>query len=490
MSSTPAPRRLPRLCVVSVALALAVVAGACATSLDIIVVASDNNPPNAREPDAATTTEPAPTVEGQPTATPAPELQPELAYDDAIDVYFADVERFWTDAAPDLLGLVFEPVQERIPYDPEGATIPACDGEVGPRELYGGNAFYCEPDDYIAWDDEQLFPDLYNVYGDFTVGLVIAHEYAHAVQARAAVDGPTIVLELQADCLAGAWARSVSDGPAVAIPFERADLDNAIGGFLTFADPLGTIAADPGAHGTAFDRLNAFAEGFERGVAVCLEYVQSPPQTASILIDVRDSNEGNLPLDALLPLLIEDLGMFLNETGELLTGAAFDAPDQLVEFGGALGDPPPCGGVAIDTDTLEGSAYLCEADNTVYADRTALDDLFFEVGDFAPSYAVAHSFAVGVAAKLESDPTAAVLAADCLVGVWARDVFDEAAEGPLEPTHVLILSAGDLDEGIVGLLLAPPTGASLAELAPITTFDRVASFGSGFFRGTDDCGFG
>jgi predicted metalloprotease len=476
---------------------LALVAGACATSLEINVVSSgdavtdpgtllDQATPEATvgpTPMAGTATAD-PTAEA-PTPTPAPFVD----YDQAIDAYFEDVERFWTDAAPRELGFDFESVGERVPYDPRG-NIPACAGEIGPRELYVGNAFYCQPDDYIAWDDVELFPDLYTTFGDFAVGLVIAHEYSHAIQARAGLDGPTILIELQADCLAGAWAGSVAAGSGVGIPFELEDLDNAIGGFLTFADPLGTPAADPAAHGTAFDRLNAFAEGYELGLPVCETYLASPPPTASILIDRRDANEGDLPLDELLPLLVEDLEIFFTRLGTDRSGPGFVAPGRLEQFGGPLGRPPDCGGAPVDPGSFEGSAYLCEADTVVYADRRALEQLFSEVGDFAPSYSIAHAFATSVSTALATDTTQAVLGADCLVGVWARDVFDEAAAAPPEPTHVLVLSAGDLDEGIVGLLLAPPTGPSLRDPGAVTTFDRVAEFGSGFFRGAGECSFG
>ncbi|MCP4223955.1 MAG: hypothetical protein GY773_11475, partial [Actinomycetia bacterium] len=164
------------------------------------------------------------------------------------------------------------------------------------------------------------FPELYEVFGDFAVGLVIAHEYGHAMQARGRVDGPTIFVELHADCLAGAWAGSVAAGEGGMAPFfDRDDLDGAIGGFLTFADPRGTPAADLEAHGTAFDRLNAFSEGFENGLTPCGAYLTDPPQTASILIDPEDE-EGNMPLVDLLPLLAEDLGVFMNTLGEAQVG--------------------------------------------------------------------------------------------------------------------------------------------------------------------------
>lgn len=481
--------------------AMAFVAASCGVTFEIDLeagtdqqLAASDEPATQPTSTAAPTPEatPAPTVTPTPTAaavvTPTPRAQ--LGYDEAIAVYFGDVERFWAGPAGPELGLEsFEPVDARFPYDPSSDDVPRCAGQLGPREIYVGNAFYCEPDDYIAWDDVGLFPDLYRTYGDFTVGLVIAHEYGHAVQSRAGIDGPTIFVELQADCLAGAWAGSVADDDTSGVPLDQADLDNAIGGFLTFADPLGTPAGDPTAHGTAFDRLNAFAEGFAGGVGVCRDYISAPPLTATILLDPSDANEGNLPLDELLPLLIEDLGRFLQITGTEVAGGDFVAPTDLIQID-AVSPLPACGERLLDPDEIDGAAWLCEADNTIYADRSELDDLFAEVGDFAPSYAVAHAWATAVSSAVLAEPVDVVVAGDCLVGYWARDIFDEATARPLEPVHVLFLSAGDLDEGIVGLLLASATLPSLADVPPVSTFDRVAAFSSGFFRGLGECGLG
>lgn len=477
------------------------VVSACGTSIDLSLVdsaapaesGSDPGLPDGSATPSATETnepegpDPSPPPSSPPVSTPGP--VEELPYGEAIDVYFADIENFWATSMPAVFGREFEPVNARVPYEPRvEATIPECDGETGPRDLYEGNAFYCDPDDYIAWDDVGLFPDLYTTYGDFTLGLVIAHEYGHAVQTQVGLDGPTIVIELQADCLAGAWAAAVAAQQTTGVPFERADLDNAIGGFLTFADPLGTPAGDPTAHGTAFDRLNSFAEGFEAGAEICVGYLEDPPQTATILVDRFDATGGNLPLESLLPLLSEDLTIYLDALGGIEVGPGFGAPLDPVEFGRGIGDPAACDGEAVVADEVLGSAYYCGSDGQVYLDRAELEDLWSEVGDFAPGYAVAHSYVMSVVVEfVEDDPAAAVLAADCLVGVWARDVFDEAGLAPSERTHVLQLSAGDLDEGIVGLLLVPPLGPSLSTPEELVTFDRVAEFGRGFFQGFDQC---
>ncbi len=482
----------------SVVLAVLLVVSSCGTTLELGLDdlpdpsavppatpgPTPSSPPelSGEPPDEPTVT---PAEQATPTATPMP--RPRLSYDDAIDAYFADVERFWSGPAGAELGIDFTPVRARVPYDPGDVdSIPPCDGQIGVLEIYSGNAFYCEPDDYIAWDDVTLFPELYRVYGDISVGLVIAHEYAHAVQRQAALDGRTIFLELQADCLAGAWAASVAAGDAPALSFGRGDLDDAIGGFLTFADPLGTPAANPAAHGTAFDRLNAFAEGFEGGVTSCPAFLTDPPQTAAIVVDRFDENEGNLPLDQLLPLLVDDLRVYLDRLGEELVSPSFDAPGELMELPADVASPPICDRVEVVGD-VAGSAFFCELDGEVYADRSELDAAWSAVGDFAPAYAVAHAYSTAVAVELTTGAAAVVTGADCLVGVWARSIFDDARLPPDERSHQIFLSAGDLDEGIVGLLLGEAAGPSLAPVGQVKTFDRVAAFGQGFFRGSAAC---
>ena len=481
-----------------VAAVVLLVAAGCATSLDINVRTDvQAGEPGAgqefaagEDPEPADEDTPTPTEEPTevPTVEPTPTPLPDLGYQEAIDVFFADVEAFWEDEA-DKLGIIdFSPVEARIPYDPSvPGAVPTCGGELGPSAIYVGNAFYCTPDDYIAWDDVGLFPELYDDYGDFTVGLVIAHEYAHAVQARANLDGPTIFVELQADCLAGAWAGAVASSGGPELRYDPTDLDNAIGGFLTFADPLGTPAGDPTAHGTAFDRLNALADGFEFGVDACPRFLTDPPQTASLAVDRRDENDGDLPLDQLLPILVADLDNYLGIVGAELLGPDYVVPQALVEFGAGIGDPADCGGLSVDARALPGSAYYCELTRTVAIDRAELEQLWGEVGDFAPAYAVAHAYAASVASPLGATAADVILVADCIVGVWARDVFEATATPPPPREHSIFLSAGDLDEGIVGLLLVPPVGVSLAPTGPIAVFDRVAAFSDGFFAGAQTC---
>ena len=104
-------------------------------------------------------------------------------------------------------------------------------------------------------------------YGRFLPALVMAHEFGHAVQGRVGCPAPSIATETQADCLAGAWTAlgGRRRGRALAAPRARARR----------RAPRLPAAARPGrhrapreqsAHGSYFDRVSAFQEGFDGGV--------------------------------------------------------------------------------------------------------------------------------------------------------------------------------------------------------------------------------
>ncbi|MEM7141251.1 MAG: neutral zinc metallopeptidase [Actinomycetota bacterium] len=109
--------------------------------------------------------------------------------------------------------------------------------------------FYC-PADETVYLDQSFFDVLagpqFGAAGDFAQAYVIAHEVAHHVQtvtgvsgqvreaqasasSQEEVNGLTIRLELQADCLAGAWANVASRRPASAdVTLETGDIAEGI----------------------------------------------------------------------------------------------------------------------------------------------------------------------------------------------------------------------------------------------------------------------
>lgn len=206
-------------------------------------------------------------------------------YDEFIEAVLPLIDRFWRKNARKLSrDARYEPPGALIAY--RGANGPPCAGKSGDR--VAGNAFYCPtlspPDDCrtvsrngywcvdrdrIAWDEQELTFPLYRDVGDLAAALVIAHEWGHLMQARAAEpfygEDPPIGNELQADCLAGVWAREMErQGRLV-----RAGLENAIDGLYQLKDPDGTQWVEPRAHGTQYQRRRAFLLGFKAEIPGC-----------------------------------------------------------------------------------------------------------------------------------------------------------------------------------------------------------------------------
>ncbi len=406
------------------------------------------------------------------------DLEPAFASpDDVVALALDDLGSYWTDVLPDVYGIDFEPLSGGlIPYGPTTAA-PQC----GPDELdyddVAENALYCPDEDLIAWDRVALIPQLQADFGPLTVGIVMSHEYAHAIQARAEVEGNAVTLELQADCFAGAWVTDVNDRIAV-FDGNGDSLDQAIGGFLELRDSVGVSGGDPQAHGSGFDRVSAFQQGYEGGNDVCVTYESDPPNVVAIPFGSRADQvqEGNLPLEDLIEPLLLDLESFyaawfaeLGETWEPITGVL------PVEAGV---DRVECGDEIIEGDDLRLASFFCASDNTIYLDNGELIPSLDEIGDFAVGGEIARLYAFAAQSRLDlvdSDETAGRLHADCLTGVYAAAEFLRRV-----PDQQLVLSPGDLDEILVAFL-------TIGEDSGTTAFERTAAFRIGFVDGSTSC---
>ncbi len=144
----------------------------------------------------------------------------------------------------------------------DGATgTSRCGGE----RLPPGNAFYCLPDDVLAFD-VGLLGDRFADLGDGFVRTILAHEYAHAIQHRW---GPAYTRnrgELQADCLAGAALYGAADAGLLVLGTE--DEREIISALAAVADEHPVTRPD--GHGDAFQRIEAFDIGRQGGVTACL----------------------------------------------------------------------------------------------------------------------------------------------------------------------------------------------------------------------------
>lgn len=479
-------------------LALVVGAASCGVEVggDLAASVGAGNPDVLGNEDV-TTTEP----EAPPTTLPPPtDLDIEGAEDSEVNAVAAnaivDLEDFWATAFPEAYdGEEYEKLSGGLfavdsGTDPQGLP---CDPESIDAVLQ--NAYYCPPDDAVVWDQEGLLPDLSSRYGDFTVAVVLAHEWGHAIQERAAqtadpdlAQEPTVVTELQADCFAGAWVRHVTEADGSRFEVNTDQLDQSLAGILSLRDAPGSSAEDPNAHGSGFDRVGGFQEGFEEGVTRCAEYTEGDPAPYQFPFtsEADLQNGGDLPLEGTDPtddpgitdLVFPSLDAYWTDTfPEISGGEEWDPMGEPVRF--TADDPPECNG----NEVSDYSLFICIPDRYVGFDlETALSEAYDQNGDFGVATLFATQYGLDIADQLggEVDDVTATLRADCYAGSWTAAIL------PPDPPedYQLILSPGDLDEA-VAVLLAVRSEADRARTGP--GFDRVRAFRRGVLSGAEEC---
>jgi len=421
---------------------------------------------------------------GTTTTTQAGGFEPITDPETLIELAIADLEQFWGAEMPDVWDVDYTPVSAYGPYLISEGDVPVCGGPLAP-EQYTGNAFYCSLNDTVQWDLETLIAPLWAEYGDFTVALVMAHEWGHAVQERFGFDDslPTIVSELQADCLAGAWTSRVDREESDILRLDPGDLEEGMAGFILIGDGLGTGPDGPDAHGNSFARLSAFFDGYTLGAGHCATFEDSPPPFFHIPL----TEEGvDLPYAETAPLLTQALEDFWAALWPQEFGTAWDPIDSTVPVFPSSGEYPTCGGFTPDREFFEGNAFYCPPDDYVAWDEEQLfPALYTEIGDMAIGLILATQWheAVQHRAGIETEGEAAILQRDCLTGVWtAALTFD--FDTPQNPTQVR-LTAGDLDEGISGFLV---TSAPAGTEGHASAFQRFEAFKDGFLNGVGVCG--
>lgn len=416
-----------------------------------------------------------------------------------VEAALSDVESFWERTYEAVYGAPYEPISGGFfPYGPR-TELPPCGRERLTYEDIAANAFYCPPDDLLAWDAVNLVPQLYEEFGGFTLGIVFAHELGHAVQARAGFLGSvdTILTELQADCFAGAWTADVAAGNSEFFEVTAASLDKAIAGFLSLRDGVGTSAQDPRAHGTGFDRIGAFTEGYEDGATFCADYPARYAAGELVIVEVPftdiDDFErgGNLPLDELVPALLTDLDDFWTHVFEELGEAPWRPVGDVVPVD-PRADEVDCGDATYSGDELVNAAFFCVPDNRVYIDGVNLVPALNEIGDYAVATEIARQYAYAAQAQRgDLDNTlASDLQADCYAGLYAASGFAGDRED-----QSLFLSPGDLDEAVIAFLARnqvddiddEPASSTDEEVVVRTAFAEFDAYRTGFMQGLGAC---
>ncbi len=167
-----------------------------------------------------------------------------------------------------------------------GATRTACG--VGQAAM---GPFYC-PGDQKVYIDLAFYQELktrFKAPGDFAQAYVIAHEVGHHVQNLLGISDKvqaarqragereanslSVRLELQADCLAGVWAKNADAARGI---LEAGDVEEALRAATAIGDDTlqkqaqGYAVPDSFTHGSADQRTRWFRRGMESGqLAAC-----------------------------------------------------------------------------------------------------------------------------------------------------------------------------------------------------------------------------
>ncbi len=199
-------------------------------------------------------------------------------------VVLADTEDVWTNIFNRMGRTYQEPKMVMF----SGSTRTACG--VGMRQM---GPFYC-PSDKKIYIDTAFYQELsqkFGASGDFAQAYVIAHEVGHHVQTLLGITGKVqkykmrhgqkslksnkiqVRMELQADCMAGVWAKRADRAKNI---LERGDLEEALNAANAIGDDkiqkrtTGYVVPDSFTHGSSKQRVEWFKRGFERGdVATC-----------------------------------------------------------------------------------------------------------------------------------------------------------------------------------------------------------------------------
>jgi len=447
------------------------------------VIGADPGPSSTTAPPTTTTTAPPPpdvSVQGSDGS----------ATNETIANAIADLQAWWADEFPKLYGEEYRPVAGGF-YAIDSNT--STDGlPCSPNDISDvlDNAYYCTEDDAVVWDQEGLMPELAQKFGSFTPAVVLSHEWGHAIQARANYDAPTVIFEQQADCFAGAWVRHIRDDRDARFRITIDDLDNALAGFLSLRDSPGSTADDPNAHGSGFDRVKAFQEGFEESATRCKEYRDGDPKPFQFGFDPNNPSEeasgGDLPLESTDPnnpgidqQAFHSLDFYwTQEYPKISGGTEWNPLADPVAF--SPNDPPTCDGEPVTDYRL----FVCIPDRYVGYDKVdKIPSTYEKGGDFAVATLFATQYGLDVEEQLgetPSDEVTATLRGDCYAGSWAAAILPPG----MDDTEGITLSPGDLDEA-VGVLLSSRSDEDRQRQGP--GFDRVRAFRVGVLQSAAAC---
>ncbi len=193
---------------------------------------------------------------------------------DLVNFVLDDVQAFWTDEFA-RAGQQY-PEARLVIFDQGGVSTGGCgnaSSNVGP--------FYCPADNSAYIDIEFMFTlqRQLGAEGDFAQAYILAHEVGHHVQnvvgtntavrqaqqgaSRAESNELQVRMELQADCLAGMWARHAEQKGIL----DAGDLQEGVNAAGAVGDDAitGSSNQENFTHGSSQQRVDWFTRGYQNG---------------------------------------------------------------------------------------------------------------------------------------------------------------------------------------------------------------------------------
>ena len=185
-----------------------------------------------------------------------------------------DVSEYWIAEYPQVFDGQYREASTVFFSDATNTGCGQASAQMGP--------FYCPADELVYVDLGFLtqLQDQYGATGDLAAQYIVAHEYGHHVQnvlgvssevSRMQQQDPSqanqlsVALELQADCFAGAWAKS-ADQRSLLEPGEISEALNAAAavGDDRIQEQAGMrVDPDQFTHGTSDQRVQWFRRGYD-----------------------------------------------------------------------------------------------------------------------------------------------------------------------------------------------------------------------------------
>ncbi len=202
------------------------------------------------------------TSSNNPKNNPRAKKLSQMSLNEVINFIYTDSNKYWQSIMYNN-GLRYAPPHNFKYYNDRKGTH--WKTTCGSTRNQIGNAFYC-PSNHSIYYDYTLLQNVYNSAnnsGDAAVAVILAHEFSHLAQRLYGIaHHKTKPHELQADCWAGAYFKSLEDRGIL----EQGDAITAANQLFGLGD---WNIYNEQHHGIPAERYTAFANGFNYGFASC-----------------------------------------------------------------------------------------------------------------------------------------------------------------------------------------------------------------------------